>query len=209
MFFTSDNGPEEDSWPDTGHTPFRGAKGTNWEGGVRVPGIAYWPGTIAAGRKSDGLFDLTDLFNTSLSLAGVADKLPTDRYIDGIDQASFLLADAGESRREFVWMWNQYDFAAVRFDEFKMHFRLYQVGDETLNSLGGLNNVTVTQPLNPWFYNLYNDPKERRPQIVEKQWAASMLNFPMYQHMMTFKIHPNRPGLLTMDKAIQGLEAGN
>lgn len=206
VFFTSDNGPEEDSWPDSGHTPFRGAKGTTWEGGVRVPGIAYWPGMIAGGRKSDGLFDLTDLFNTSLALAGAADKLPTDRYIDGIDQSSFLLADSGESRREFVWMWNQYDFAAVRFDEFKMSFKLYQVGDETQNSMGGLNNVTVTKPLNPWFYNLYNDPKERRPQIVEKQWAASMMNFPMYQHMMSFKIYPNRPGLQTTDKAVDALE---
>ena len=72
IFITSDNGPQLDSWPDGGYTPFRGAKASAWEGGVRVPGIAYWKGTITPGRESDELFDLMDLFNTSLNLAGIA-----------------------------------------------------------------------------------------------------------------------------------------
>ena len=87
--------PQMDSWPDSGYTPFRGAKASSWEGGVRVPGIAYWKGTISPGRESDELFDLMDLFNTSLDLAGASNKIPTDRYIDGIDQTSFLLEDDG------------------------------------------------------------------------------------------------------------------
>ena len=77
IFVTSDNGPQLDSWPDSGYTPFRGAKGSAWEGGVRVPGIAYWRGMIAPGRESDELFDLMDLFNTSLQLAG--DRGPVSR----------------------------------------------------------------------------------------------------------------------------------
>ena len=72
VFVTSDNGPQLDSWPDSGYTPFRGAKGSAWEGGVRVPGIAYWRGTIEPGRQSDELFDLMDLYNTSLDLAGIS-----------------------------------------------------------------------------------------------------------------------------------------
>ena len=63
-----------DGWPDAGYTPFRGAKGTTFEGGVRVPGIAYWKGMIAPGRTSDELFDLMDLFGVALNLAGVSDR---------------------------------------------------------------------------------------------------------------------------------------
>ena len=76
VFVTSDNGPEMETWPDSAVTPFRGSKGTTWEGGVRVPGIAYWPGVIKPGRESDGLFDLGDLFATALTLAGAEDKVP-------------------------------------------------------------------------------------------------------------------------------------
>ena len=76
---------------------------------MRVPGIAYWRGMITPGRQSDELFDLMDLFNTSLHLAGIEGKLPTDRYIDGIDQTSFLLADDGQSNREKVYIWNEAD----------------------------------------------------------------------------------------------------
>jgi arylsulfatase A-like enzyme len=202
VFFTSDNGPEEDSWPDTGHTPFRGAKGTTWEGGVRVPGIAYWPGMIAPGRRSDGLFDLMDLYNTSLAIAGATDRIPDDRYIDGIDQSSFLLADKGDSRREIVWMWNMNDFAAMRVQEFKGHYRLYEVDNNNPDALGGLNNSRVMTPMNPWFYNLYNDPKERMPRLVEKVWAAGMMNFPLYQHAMTFRVYPNQPALATLQSTL-------
>ncbi len=50
IFVTSDNGPEMETWPDSGYTPFRCAKGSTWEGGVRVPGIVYWPGQIKGGE---------------------------------------------------------------------------------------------------------------------------------------------------------------
>ena len=67
VFFTSDNGPEGEL-PPHGRSPFRGHKGSSWEGGVRVPTFAYWKGMIQP-RRSDGLFDLGDLFNTAVSLA--------------------------------------------------------------------------------------------------------------------------------------------
>ena len=54
IFLTSDNGPEMESWPDSSYTPFRGSKGTTWEGGVRVPGIFYWKGMIEAGASPTG-----------------------------------------------------------------------------------------------------------------------------------------------------------
>ena len=109
--------------PPHGRTPFRGGKGSSWEGGVRVPTFVYWKGMIGP-RKSDGLFDLADILPTMLSLAGVrgaelADLFPKTTYIDGVDQASFLVADNGLSaRRSRTYTLNQY-FAAMRIDEFK------------------------------------------------------------------------------------------
>ena len=78
-------------------------------------------------RHSDGLFDLTDLFNTAASLAGapgadVAKYVPKKNYyIDGIDQLSFLLADDGESNRRSRIYTDLQDFSAIRMDEFKYH----------------------------------------------------------------------------------------
>lgn len=125
VFLTSDNGPQMDAWPDAGYTPFRGAKGTTFEGGVRVPGIAYWKGMIAPGRSSDEVFDLMDLFGTALHLAGVpTEKLPGDRFYDFIDQTSFLLHDQGLTKREAVYFWWGKELMACRMKEFKAHVKV-------------------------------------------------------------------------------------
>ena len=94
IFLTSDNGPECEV-PPHARSPFRGCKGSTWEGGVRVPTFAYWKGTIKP-HKSDGLFDLADLLPTIVSMAGHPGKDLTQffaktTYIDGVDQASFLV----------------------------------------------------------------------------------------------------------------------
>jgi arylsulfatase len=187
IFFTSDNGPQRDSWPDTGYTPFRGAKASAWEGGVRVPGIAYWKGVIKPGRESDELFDLMDLFNTSLALAGASDKIPTDRYIDGIDQTSFLLADDGRSRREKVYIWTEHDLMAMRMYEYKIHMKVVEEQAQWLWT----DKSTITQVgLAPWLFNLYIDPKEEYP-VGHRQsaWLASMAA-ELKAHAATFKAYP-------------------
>ena len=61
---------------------------------------------ISPGRVSDDVFDLMDLFGTSLRLAGISqDVLPGDRYYDFIDQSSFLFHSEGMSNRESVYFW--------------------------------------------------------------------------------------------------------
>ena len=187
IFITSDNGPQLDSWPDTGFTPFRGAKASTWEGGVRVPGIAYWKGMIAPGRESEDLFDLMDLFNTSLNLAGVADKIPTDRYIDGIDQTSFLLADDGRSKREKVYLWNEKDLMAMRMYEYKIHIKVLQTHAQWLDiDMTTISNVGLA----PWLFNLYIDPKEQYPVGHRMNaWLASM-GAELKAHAATFKKYP-------------------
>jgi len=162
VFFTSDNGPEEDGWPDCGHTPFRGAKGTTWEGGVRIPGIAWWPGTIEAGRVSDGLFDLADLFTTSLAVAGAEEKLPKDRYIDGIDQTSFLLSNKGESNRQSIFYWYQDKLAALRWRNIKFNLYLFISNEPGRESK---RNTFLQKASYVWAHDLTIDPKERFPSL--------------------------------------------
>ncbi|MGR3614925.1 MAG: arylsulfatase [Paracoccaceae bacterium] len=188
IFFTSDNGPQMDSWPDSGYTPFRGAKGTTWEGGVRVPGIAYWKGMIEPSQSSDGLFDLLDLFDTSLALGGVdASTLPTDRYWDGIDQTSFFLNEGGESRREHVYNWLGATLAAMRMREYKAHLHVTMAQEKFL----WIDMATVVQTgLAPWLFNLYIDPKEEYPVGHRMNaWTAS-LGAELKAHAATLKKFP-------------------
>ncbi len=187
IFVTSDNGPQLDSWPDAGYTPFRGAKASAWEGGVRVPGIAYWKGTISPGRESDDLFDLMDLFNTSLHLAGAQDKIPSDRYIDGIDQTSFLLSDDGRSNREKVYIWSEHDLMAMRMYEYKIHVKVVQEHAQWLN----IDMTTISEVgLAPWLFNLYIDPKEQYPVGHRMNAFLASMAAEMKGHAATFKKYP-------------------
>jgi len=187
VFITSDNGPQMDGWPDAGYTPFRGAKGTTWEGGVRVPGIAYWKGMIAPGRVSDEVFDLMDLFNTAVNLAGANAKLPKDRYIDGIDQTSFLLHDEGLGKRECVFFWWKSDLMAVRMREYKEHVKVILPHSTFMHiDMATVNDVGTA----PWLFNLYIDPKEELPVGHRMNaWLAS-LGAEMAAHASTFKKYP-------------------
>lgn len=189
IFVTSDNGPEMESWPDSGYTPFRGAKGNTWEGGMRVPGIAYWKGMIKPGRVSDGLFDLSDLFTTSLSLAGAADALPKDRFIDGVDQSSFLLADDGESNRQAIFYWQMQFPSAVRMGEFKLMVCSESDDERDTYNPGGFSGVLQNYAA-PRFYNLYTDPKEAHSYFIRKLAYENVLRNLLEQHLRTFQKYP-------------------
>lgn len=164
IFLSSDNGPECEV-PPHGYTPFRGCKGTTWEGGVRVPTFAYWKGMIEP-RRSEGLFDQADLFNTSISLAGkpgakVGQFVSKTTYIDGIDQTGMLLADNGQSaRKSRPYTLNQY-LSMMRIDEFKYIWTgavengVFQKGD-----WGGFSGLTFTETGGALMVNLYTNPKE-------------------------------------------------
>ncbi len=189
IFISSDNGPHMETWPDSAFTPFRCAKGSTWEGGVRVPGIVYWPGTIAAGRQSDGIFDFNDILPTLLAIAGVEDGLPTDRYIDGVDQSSFLLAPDGLSNRKFHYYWLTETFSALRCGEYKMV--LSATSDDATDAFGpgGFTGVLERYAYAKLF-NLYLDPKEQHNYMTRKLAYLDAFQAGIRHHLRTFAAFP-------------------
>ena len=189
IFFTSDNGANEDTWPDSGYQPWRGGKGTTWEGGVRIPGIAYWKGMIEPGQVNNGLMDLTDLYMTSLRLGGVLDQLPDNLYFDGIDQTAFLLAEDGKSRRQVVYMWSREDFCALRWRDYKVHFKVFQTVVPRRNIDASLLQDIGTSP---WVFNLNMDPKEMASTGHQYfEWGMPQATKFMKSHLATMKKYPN------------------
>lgn len=96
VFFLSDNGPAGGS-----AGPLRGRKGSNWEGGHRVPGIAWWPETIAPGKTTDELGISLDLMPTMLSLAGM--EAPAGHRFDGMDLSALLKDGKLLAERSLFW----------------------------------------------------------------------------------------------------------
>jgi len=185
---TSDNGPEMETWPDAAYTPFRCAKGSTWEGGVRVPFVVAWPQMITAGRIDDGIFDFNDILPTVLGLAGASAAVPTDRFIDGIDQSSFLLAPDGRSNRKYHYYWLGQSFSALRCGEYK--FMLNALGDDVVSQgdvhgTGGFSGVFHKFPYGKLF-NLYLDPKEQHSYLIRKLAYQQALVGGVKHHLGTF-----------------------
>jgi arylsulfatase A-like enzyme len=117
VVFTSDNGSRG---VDGGsNAPLRGAKGTTWEGGMRVPMIARWPGRVPAGRVVSAPVMSLDLYPTFAALAGT--ELPPDRRIDGRDLCSLLLGASSGSPHDATCYYRGDDLEAVRAGRWKLH----------------------------------------------------------------------------------------
>jgi len=114
VIFTSDNGP----WYGGSTGGLRGMKGMNWEGGLRVPFIACWPGRIPAGRTSDEPAIIMDVFATTLAAAGVA--APKDRTLDGKNLLPQLTADA-KSPHDAIYSFRGPKVCTVRSGKWKLH----------------------------------------------------------------------------------------
>ena len=120
VFFTSDNGPWLTQFEQGGSAGLlREGKGCTFDGGMRVPGIAWWPGKIAPNGTTSELATTMDLFATSLALAGA--PLPTDRPLDGMDIRPVLFG-TGPSPRDTVWFYRGSELFAVRHGDYKAHF---------------------------------------------------------------------------------------
>ena len=131
VLFTSDNGPwnqpeREKRYFEShgGHLAtgdsggLRGAKGTSWEGGVRVPAIAWAPGSVPAGRESDAIVSTLDVLPTFAKLAGAS--LPPDRHLDGVDQTDLLLGRSESGARDIFHYFVRMELQAVRKGRWKL-----------------------------------------------------------------------------------------
>jgi arylsulfatase A-like enzyme len=119
VVFTSDNGPWLIRGTDGGSAgPLRGGKGSTWEGGVRVPTLAWWPGHVPAGSVNDAVAATIDLLPTFVSLAG--GTVPATPVIDGRDITPILFGQSKESAREAHYYFASYDLQAVRQGRWKL-----------------------------------------------------------------------------------------
>jgi arylsulfatase A-like enzyme len=137
VIYTTDNGPNEFSWPDAAMSPFRSEKDSNWEGAFRVPAMVRWPGHIKAGSISNELFSGLDWFPTLLAAAG--DATVKDRllkgwapqaggasfrdHLDGYNQLAYITGQAPHSARdEFLYFNDDGDLVAIRWGNWKAVF---------------------------------------------------------------------------------------
>ncbi|MGI9522463.1 MAG: sulfatase-like hydrolase/transferase [Hyphomicrobiaceae bacterium] len=102
--------------------PWRGGLSTGFEGGLRTPAIVRWPGQINGGIVTDEIFSVLDWYPTLAALVGEADRVPTDRPIDGVDQSDFLLGERKTSAREHVVTYVGNRVFAVKWRNMKVHF---------------------------------------------------------------------------------------
>lgn len=150
VFFFSDNGATIEDRAGRGgrNTPYRGYKFSLFEGGVRMPAIASWPGILPAGKVRSAMCAGFDLFPTLAKLCGA--ELPTDRVIDGRDIWP-LLVDGARSPHETLF-WKRYDQVAVRQGDWKLVKNpILALGEE--NALHGADRTFLS--------NLADDPGEK------------------------------------------------
>ncbi len=170
VILTADNGAWMDAYPDAGTTPFRGEKGTPFEGGWRVPGIMWWPNHIKAGSKFDEMMSNMDAWATLATMAGLTppphDWVGNDGkgiYFDSIDNSAYILGKAQHSART-SWVYiDGENFYGVRADIDGgpsapwQHFAwkyLYTAKDSWLGATADLGAIGAT-------YNLTMDPYEK------------------------------------------------
>ena len=168
VMYSTDNGPENDTWPDGASTPFRGQKDSNWEGGWRVPCFIRWPGKIEAGSVLNGIVSHIDMFPTLLAAAGnpdVTQQLLNGAtvggqtykvHLDGYNQIPYLTGEVKKSPREAIMYFSDDgDVIAVRVGDYKFHLAIQRANTMRL----------WAEPFDklrlPYIMNLRRDPLER------------------------------------------------
>jgi arylsulfatase A-like enzyme len=162
VVYSTDNGPHLNTWPDSGMTPFRNEKNSNWEGAYRVPCVVRWPGRIEPGTVLNGIVSHNDWFVTLLAAAGVpdiADQLKAGAdlggvdyrvHLDGHNQLPYLLGEQDESAAQhFFYVSDDGDLTALRFDNWKFVFMEQRCRGHVAGLGGALHRAAGPEDLQP------------------------------------------------------------
>jgi len=170
VFYSTDNGPHYNTWPDAAATPFRGEKNTNWEGGWRVPAAVRWPGKIKPGSVSNEIMHHMDWLPTFVAAAGepnIKEKLLKGGveaigrsykvHLDGYNALPFLTGQEEKGpRKDIFYFTDDGDLSALRYQDWKILF-MEQKSPGTFRVW-----MEPFVPLRvPLIFNLRRDPYER------------------------------------------------
>jgi arylsulfatase A-like enzyme len=189
IVWTTDNGAWQDVYPDSGYTPFRGDKGTTFEAGIRVPMIAWWPGHIPAGTKSEELITHMDIFPTVARLVGTKaptkDKAGKPLIFDGVDQTQLLFDKKPSARKSVIYM-EETEFGGIRYGKWKVVWNLRDQWQAAPN----IHKI-------PALFDLWQDPQERYNIFMnpwaDKTWVTLPAEVMRKKLFEGFKAYPNRP----------------
>jgi len=180
FLFVSDNGPEfRRPWRGTAG-PWRGTYHTSMEGALRAPCMLRWPGRVPAGKVSNEIVHVTDLYVTLAAVAGAT--VPDDRPIDGVDQRDFLFGRSEKSAREGFVYYIKTELRAAKWRDWKMHL----VWEPEPNI--GPNHLET-----PWIFNLIRDPKEETDVGTEFSWVRRPLRLLIEEFGNSLKKSPPIP----------------
>ena len=206
VVWTTDNGAWQDVYPDAGYTPFRGTKGTDREGGNRVPAIAWWPGKIKAGSRNYDIIGGLDFMATFASLGGI--KLPEkDRegqptIFDSFDMTPVLFGTGKCPREEwFYFTEDELTPGAFRYHNYKFVFNLrgddgQATGGLAVDSNLGWKGASSYVAGAPQIFDLFQDPQERYDVLMnsftEHTWMAVVMGQEIQKLMATYVKYPPR-----------------
>jgi arylsulfatase len=205
VMYSTDNGPNYNTWPDAGTTPFHGEKNSNWEGAYRVPTFVRWPGQFPADVTLNGIVAHEDWLPTFAAVAGnskIKDQLlkgvtlngrTYKNHIDGYNQLDYLKGKVEESPREgFIYVNDAGSIAALRYGDWKATFlenraRQLQIWLEPF--------VELRAPL---LTNLRRDPFEKAYQgsntyydwYIDRAYILIAIQSYAFNFLSTFKDYP-------------------
>ncbi len=179
VFFTSDNGPWLTQKLNGGSAGLlRGGKGSTWEGGMREPCLAWWPGTIAPASVRTDVTSTMDLFPTCLALAGI--DLPTDRVFDGEDIVPVLTGTGGK-QGDTMLFYRGTRLMACRKGAWKLHL---------ITQAGYGEKPQEHDP--PLLFNLNRDPSEKYDAAKDHPGVVADILATIEEHRKTVEPVPSQ-----------------